>query len=267
MLPMMVVVPLQISLMWRLVNNMLRQTRSLQESRPTVENRIRRLFSFANFLKHGETKNAAQIAKQFNVSKRTVFRDLETLRAAGVVLDYDGEQDGYQVDESVFPYELLPIPDDLGELLLHASISAFPYTTERRRKVKRAIETLLRLLPDRLQGEKSAMIDALRQIRSIDDGRREEIMESILNAICKGKCLKLEILSDQVANEGLIEFQPEGVSFEGGNFSLVGLLVDNNLTAKVSIDKIMRIEISDRNNKRPTIELNNSWSDADIVIE
>ncbi len=246
---------------------MIQQTRSRTETRPTVEKRIKRLFSFASYLGNGEYKSAADIAKKFSVSKRTVFRDLETLKSAGVILCYDGRHGGYRIDKSKFPYELLPNPDDLGELLLHASISAFPYCTSRRRKVKRAIQTLLRLLPDGLQEEKATMIEAIQHISSIDDGRREEIMESILSAICTGKCLWLEILSEQIDKKGRVEFQTEGMNFEGGSFSLIGLLIENNITLKVSIDKIISVDISDRDNTGPIIRLNSVWSNPDIIIE
>ena len=247
---------------------MVSETRSLKSvSSREKDNRVKRLFSFANLLKQGEYLNATDIAKQLNVSKRTVFRDLQTLRSAGVIVRYDSNESTYQINDSIFPYELLPSPDDLSELLLHANVSALPLTTQRGKRVRRATEVLLKLLPSTLKEQQCMLINAMRRIKSIDDDRRNEIMDIIMRAITTGKCLNLEVLSSKTDDTSPWEFQPDGMVFDEGTFLLVGTLVHNGLSLKVSIDKIIKVEVSVRAISKPQLQAKNKWTNPDIVIK
>jgi proteasome accessory factor B len=53
-------------------------------------------------LQSGSGHNATGLAKQCGVSRRTVFRDLDALRAAGVPLEYDKGRDRYSIPSSYF---------------------------------------------------------------------------------------------------------------------------------------------------------------------
>lgn len=60
--------------------------------------RISRLLKLMQALRAGNGQNATGIARACGVSRRTVFRDLETLRAAGVPLKFQAEDGGYAID-------------------------------------------------------------------------------------------------------------------------------------------------------------------------
>lgn len=53
-------------------------------------------------LQSGQGQNAKGLAAACGVSRRTIFRDLETLREAGVPLQFDAEQDRYLIPSSFF---------------------------------------------------------------------------------------------------------------------------------------------------------------------
>jgi len=53
-------------------------------------------------LQSGQGQNAKGLAQACGVSRRTIFRDLETLKAAGVPLQYDSEQQRYAIPTAFF---------------------------------------------------------------------------------------------------------------------------------------------------------------------
>jgi proteasome accessory factor B len=64
--------------------------------------RITRLLELLQTLQSGKGQNADRLAKACGVSRRTVFRDLQTLRSAGVPLEFDGQTQRYFIPSSFF---------------------------------------------------------------------------------------------------------------------------------------------------------------------
>ncbi len=64
--------------------------------------RITRLLKLLQTLRAGEGQNAEKIARACGISRRTVFRDLETLRAAGVPLRFDKGDGTYSIAGDFF---------------------------------------------------------------------------------------------------------------------------------------------------------------------
>lgn len=86
--------------------------------------RITRLLKLLETLQAGNHENAAGLAKACDVSRRTIFRDLETLREAGVPLKFDRQRDAYWIDDDFFlpptnftaeeALSLIALADNLG---------------------------------------------------------------------------------------------------------------------------------------------------------
>lgn len=64
--------------------------------------RITRLLKLLQMLQSGGRQNAGGLAKACGVSRRTLFRDLQSLRSAGVPLEYEKEQDRYSIPGSFY---------------------------------------------------------------------------------------------------------------------------------------------------------------------
>ena len=61
------------------------------------DTRITRLLRLLQTLQSGSGKNVSALAGLFQVNRRTIFRDLKTLRQAGMPLEYDPESERYYV--------------------------------------------------------------------------------------------------------------------------------------------------------------------------
>ena len=64
--------------------------------------RITRLLKLLELLQSGSGQNADGLAKACGVSRRTVFRDIEALRAAGVPVAFDEDHDRYSIPGTYF---------------------------------------------------------------------------------------------------------------------------------------------------------------------
>ena len=59
--------------------------------------RITRLLTLLRLLQSGRGHNARSLAQECGVSRRTIFRDLEALRLAGIPLEFDEEFERYHI--------------------------------------------------------------------------------------------------------------------------------------------------------------------------
>jgi predicted DNA-binding transcriptional regulator YafY len=64
--------------------------------------RITRLLKLLELLQSGNGQNADGLASACGVSRRTAFRDVEALRAAGVPVSFDGDHDRYSIPGTYF---------------------------------------------------------------------------------------------------------------------------------------------------------------------
>src|SRR5262249_18818748 len=76
-------------------------------------NRFDRALGILLLLRSGQTRSASELARRFEVSTRTIYRDIETLSAVGVpVYAEQGREGGFRLVEGYF---LPPITFSVGE--------------------------------------------------------------------------------------------------------------------------------------------------------
>ena len=58
---------------------------------------LSRLLQIVIALQSDRRPNARELAEECEVSRRTIFRDLETIEAAGLAIQYDATRQGYRL--------------------------------------------------------------------------------------------------------------------------------------------------------------------------
>jgi predicted DNA-binding transcriptional regulator YafY len=115
-------------------------------------NRFERALGIVLLLRSGRTLSSKELASRFEVSVRTIYRDIETLAALGVpIYAEQGRGGGFRLVEG---YLLPPIMFSLGEatslltgLALLAQLRVRPFS----RDLQSASEKLLAALPEQMQ--------------------------------------------------------------------------------------------------------------------
>jgi len=80
--------------------------------------RIHRLLRLVTILQGGTPLSAVELAERLGISRRTLFRDLEALREAGIPYKFDPER-GYRIEQGFFlPPINLRVNEALGLMLL-----------------------------------------------------------------------------------------------------------------------------------------------------
>lgn len=114
--------------------------------------RFDRILGLLLFLRSGQTVSADELARHFAVSRRTIYRDLETLSLLGVPLYAErGREGGFQLLEGYFLPPLMFSQSEAVAILLgitlQKNLHAAPFSTE----MLMAEKKLLAALPERLR--------------------------------------------------------------------------------------------------------------------
>ena len=128
--------------------------------------RLSRLLNLVQLLNNGLQQNARELGELLGVSRRTIFRDIQTLQEAGVPLAYDSISQKYRL-ERVFQYRIsLHVPDILSfaivlatakiSLKLNAAVTLFE--SEFSDRLSRSACSMLQSATEWLQNERSTTL-------------------------------------------------------------------------------------------------------------
>lgn len=114
--------------------------------------RFDRILGILLFLRGGKSISASELARRFEVSPRTVYRDLETLSSLGVPLYAErGREGGFQLLEGYFLPPLMFSQSEAIALLLGMNLQKNLQATPFPKELVLAEQKLLAALPARLR--------------------------------------------------------------------------------------------------------------------
>lgn len=109
-------------------------------------NRIDRLFAILLLLQRKRRLRAMDLAQSFEVSERTIYRDMEALSESGVPI-YGTPGEGYELVEGYFVPPLLFTPGEANALFLGGKMLASYATGELPRQAEHALAKIAVVLP------------------------------------------------------------------------------------------------------------------------
>ena len=120
----------------------------MQEASPSILRRHARALKILNCLQTGPQFNARELASRFKVSRRTIYRDLNLMREAGVPVFFDESYDAYRLGSRSAYIEPPKFDDeDLTALVMTTQLSLLQSIPECSNRVRDAISKLLILYP------------------------------------------------------------------------------------------------------------------------
>lgn len=195
--------------------------------------RIDRALGILLLLGSGAPVTAAELARRFEVSRRTIYRDLEALSALGVPLyGVRGGDGGYRLLEGYF---LPPVTFTRGEavvlflaLALLKSLGTRPLSAE----LETAERKLLAALPERLRavlaraprwvGVEPPPHDAFhRSLPAGEPAPGGAALDAFLGGLLDGLTLRLRYRSPYRGAEEALEVRPLGVIWDRDHWYLV----------------------------------------------
>jgi len=154
--------------------------------------RVQRLLKLLHLLQGSRGCNASALANQCGVSRRTIFRDLDTLRRAEVPLVYDAARNCYSIPNVYF---LAPTnlnnEEALTVMVLCHELSAggLPYCAPARSAASKLENSLPQRVRDQLQSLSGAVHVRLGPGRQIVED--DDVFRTLTDAIAQRQCVRL----------------------------------------------------------------------------
>lgn len=142
-------------------------------------------------------KDADGLAVACGVSRRTVFRDLETLRSAGVPLEFDAEENCYSITHTFFlPPTNFTAEEALSLIVLAGSLGRadqVPFLAAARSAVLKIQSTLPPGLRDQLQQLTQAIQVRWGQVGTLPG--QKPVYQQLVDAIALGQVVRIHYAS------------------------------------------------------------------------
>lgn len=211
--------------------------------------RLDRLLAIINLLLNRKRLSAADLAAHFEVSVRTIYRDVEAINAAGIpVVSQAGPRGGFglmenfQLDRQVFTFK-----DMVSTLSVLQGVNrAFGD-----KHIAAAIEKIKTLVPDRLkpqlefQSEQMA-VDVVPWGESA--GRRHKLA-AIQNALAGNRLLRCTYLNSS-GQKRTREIEPMTLVFKGSSWYLFGYCRSKRDFRIFRITRMLRLRVLNRTFER-----------------
>jgi predicted DNA-binding transcriptional regulator YafY len=220
-------------------------------------NRIDRISAILIQLQSRRVVKAMDIAERFNISLRTVYRDVKTLEEAGIPIIGEAGvgysiMDGYRLPPVMFTREeatAFLTAEKFVEKLTDASTRASHQSAmyKIRAILKNAEKDLLEDMDDRI-----LVLKTISQANLPDNN----YIQSILNAISQKKVIALEYFAHHSQELTKREIEPVGIFYLESFWHLIGFCRLRNDYRDFRIDRIMKLWLTDKHfdDQHPTLQ-------------
>ena len=242
--------------------------------------RIIRLLKLIGLLQAGRGYNTDALAQACEVSRRTIFRDLDVLRQAGVPLEYDDQGQQYHIPGTYFlpptnftPEEALALIVLCSDLGNHSQLPFF-------RPAQSAAMKLAGSLPDRLRQRVWATGEAV-NIRIEPTNPlvgQAPIFEQLLEAFWKRRSVRISYHSPTEEKDICTQLHPYRLLFSRRSWYVIGRSSLHRGTRTFNVGRIRDLQRLENRYRIPrgfSVEryLRNAWHlipepgpDRDVVV-
>ncbi len=217
-------------------------------------------------LQAGKDHNAGVLAKSCGVSRRTIFRDLDVLRQAGVPLLFDDESGIYRIPNTYF----LPPTNFTTEEALAVMVLCYELGTDGRLPFYQAAASAALKLESSLPGRlRDRLRDATGAVQiNVQHGRRLDdkmpVYQQLLGCVATRRAAR--IAYDSISDGGAISLKlcPYRLLFSRHSWYVIGRSSLHREVRTFNVGRIQQIELLDEEYHLPrgfSIEryLGNAW--------
>jgi predicted DNA-binding transcriptional regulator YafY len=254
-------------------------------------NRFDRILGILLYLRSGQAVSGLELARRFEVSRRTIYRDIDVLSSLGVpVYAERGREGGFQLLEGYFLPPLMFSTEEavsllVGLVFLH-SLQATPLKAE----LETVEQKLLAAMPERLR---SVLVDAKKMIgfegptrdlfqlepeqalgkssstsEESDRPAESDVISQFLQAILQEKTVQIRYYSPYSAKMKQFRIEPLGMFWDRNRWYLAGQVMDQAPEVRLwRADRVLEIKLDRiRGTARPEFDvrtlLDHAWLKA-----
>lgn len=220
-------------------------------------NRIDRVSAILIQLQSRRVVKAIDIAGRFNISLRTVYRDIKTLEEAGIPIIGEAGVgysivDGYRLPPVMFTREeatAFLTAEKFVEKLTDAS------TTEHHKSAMYKIRAILRTAEKNLLEDIDGNIEVLRNHSQLRVDNKDHI-QNLLHCIAKKNVIAIDYFANHSQERTKREIEPVGIFYKDSYWHLIAYCLLRNDYRDFRIDRINQLEVTGRtfSSKHPSLK-------------
>jgi len=220
-------------------------------------NRIDRVSAILIQLQSRRVVKAVDIAERFNISLRTVYRDVKTLEEAGIPIIGEAGvgysiMDGYRLPPVMFTREeatAFLTAEKFVEKMTDAS------TAEHHKSAMYKIKAILKTAEKNLLEDIDTKIEVLKSHSQLRIDNKDHI-QTLLNSIAQKKVLTIDYFANHTQEHTNRNIEPIGIFYKDSYWHLIAFCRMRNDYRDFRIDRINRISVTDItfNSKHPTLK-------------
>jgi len=184
--------------------------------------RLERVIQLISFLHTGPGYNTAHLARELKVSRRTVFRDLEALRASGILVFYDESEETYELTPSARLLSRAVTDEDILLLVFAAQLSLDRLPTTLRSQVRKAMANVTSGMGDELWSQLSRLLAACQVDYDNDWSDIEATIDLVLSAARLRRQLRVTYQDAQTTAPLQTKVAPYRVQMTKHRWQLIG---------------------------------------------
>jgi predicted DNA-binding transcriptional regulator YafY len=197
-------------------------------------------------LQAGPAFNAKELANRLRVSRRTIYRDLNLIRGAGIRVAFDGESSGYKVGNS--PNALAPpgfSDRDLAKLALTSHLSLLHGFADFGISVRESVARLLGHYPQNVREPIARLLNCcvVDLPRPTYSPRTQRIVEELIVSISSGRVVRIDFrdAQDELVTTRLAPYR---LVASLKDWYVVGRSTAHREVARIAVSYIVDIEVT-----------------------
>ncbi|UVI30466.1 helix-turn-helix transcriptional regulator [Paenibacillus spongiae] len=209
------------------------------------------MLSILWLLRSGRRMTAKKLANELEIHIRTVYRYIDSLCASGVPIIADsGPNGGYRI---LGHFAESPLLFDLEEqkALVHASTFAHEAGYPFKEELNRAINKLKRYTNEEQLDQIERHMEGLSIIHPPIEGKQRDLLRVLEEMAAQGRSVEMVYVNGKGDTPNIREVDPYGIVHWKGSWYAVGYCNLRKEVRSFRVDRISRMEPSDRYFERP----------------
>jgi predicted DNA-binding transcriptional regulator YafY len=219
--------------------------------------KIDRLLGMLIYLLNRDTVSARELAERFEVSMRTVQRDMETLGLSGIpVASILGTAGGYRILDTYKLSRQLFTAEDYLQLIIALRGLDSAYQS---REVGAALEKMLSLTPDGMAAEQRLQLDLSVLREGLEAGDRLAVLDA---AIRRGKAVCFDYTNAQLASTRRL-VEPVQLTYKWYAWYLLGYCCEKQAYRLFRLSRIRNLAVTGESVSRDHRQAEQQWAEAE----
>jgi proteasome accessory factor B len=214
---------------------------------------MERIHKIHTAIKDGRLPNCTTLAKELDVTTKTVQRDINFMRdSLNVPLCYDEKAHGYYYEDSVSDFPEFEVgAEEMAALFLARSALGSIRGTELAEKLRGAFGKLTRSMSERVQLNWSDLDEAFSRKSSEMNGRDVKLFGQIAEAVVQQLEVGFHYRKLDADKAEARRVQPLHLGEVDGGWYVIGMDLDREALRTFALPRMSRLKVSDRQFERP----------------